>query len=176
MAKPADTQTSPTAKPRIGLIAPVALAVALVGTGLAAVALHRSGAPDSAAHSTATTTNAPVPAADVAAAKARACAAFKTVRDAVTRQTHTDLGNNPVAVQAVSANARLAMIGGADYLLSLTDPAVPADLTATIDTFTDGLRAIAMNLLAGVGDDDKAQTDRLRDTQAAGDHITELCK
>ncbi len=175
MAKPTENPTSPAAKPRGGLVAPVALAVALVGTGLAGVALHRSGAPDSAAHGTATT-NPPVPAADAAAAKARACAAFRTVRDAVTRQTHADLGNNPVAVQAVSANARLAMIGGADYLLSLTDPAVPADLTATIHTFTDGLRAIAMNLLAGVGDDDKAQTDRLRDTQAAGDHITELCK
>ncbi|MFN8226076.1 MAG: hypothetical protein U0R18_05050 [Mycobacterium sp.] len=174
MAKPTENPTSPAARTRGGLVAPVALAVALVGTGLAGVALHRSGAPDSAARSTATT--APAPAADAAAAKARACAAFKTVRDAVTRQTHADLGNNPVAVQAVSANARLAMIGGADYLLSLTDPAVPADLTATIHTFTDGLRAIAMNLLAGVGDDDNAQTGRLRDTQAAGDHITELCK
>ena len=40
----------------------------------------------------------------------------------------------------------------------------------------DGLRAIAVNALAGVSNEDPAQAGRLRDTQAAGDRITELCK
>ena len=170
MAKPEQTQTSRA--PRTGLVAPIALAVALVGTGLAGVALHRAGNPAPAAAASTPT----APATDAGDAKKRACAGYTTVRDAVTMQTHADLGNNPVAVQAVAANARLAMIGGADYLLGLADPAVPADLTATIHTFTDGLRAIAVNALAGVSNEDPAQAGRLRDTQAAGDRITELCK
>ena len=41
-------------------------------------------------------------------------------------------------------------------------------------TIDDKFRWTSMRGTAG--DDDKAQTDRLRDTQAAGDHITELCK
>ena len=55
-------------------------------------------------------------------AKARACTAFDTVRIAVSMQTNADLGPDPVAREAVAGNARLATLGGGDYLLSRLDP------------------------------------------------------
>ena len=45
-------------------------------------------------------------------AATRACAAYNTVRSAVALQTHAGLGPDPVAKQAVAANARLAMSTG----------------------------------------------------------------
>ena len=50
--------------------------------------------------------------------KTRVCTAFDTVARAVQLQTHAELGPDPVAQPAVAGNARLAMVGGGDYLLS----------------------------------------------------------
>jgi hypothetical protein len=118
----------------------------------------------------------PATAQQVADAKARACSAFTTVRTSVALQTHADLGTNPVAVQAVAANARLAMYGGGAYLLARLDPATPAPLAAAIRGFADDLQDIAVNALAGVGNDDPAQAARLRDGEAVSARITDLCK
>ncbi len=99
----------------------------------------------------------------IAAAKARACAAFTTVRAAVSLQNHANLGPDPAAVQAVAANARLAMYGGGSYLLARLDAATSADLAGAMRSFAADLQDIAINALAGVGNDDPAQAARLRD-------------
>jgi hypothetical protein len=111
----------------------------------------------------------------VADAKARACNAFHTVRTAVALQTHAEPGSDPVAVQAVAANARLAMAAGAAYLTAHLDPATPPELAAQIRSFADDLQDIAINALAGVSNDDPAQAARLRTGEAASTKIAQLC-
>lgn len=109
-------------------------------------------------------------------AKGRTCADFNTVRTAVSLQTHADLGRDRVAVQAVAANARLAMAAGGSYLLDRMDEATPPDLADAVRSFAKGLEDIAINALAGVSNEDPAQAARLRDTQAASNRVADLCK
>jgi hypothetical protein len=49
-------------------------------------------------------------------------------------------------------------------------------LSDAIHSFATGLQDIAMNALAGVGNDDPAQAARLRDAEATNTRIAELCK
>jgi hypothetical protein len=112
----------------------------------------------------------------VADAKARACTATDTVRSAVSLQTHADLGSEPVAQQAVAANARLSMATGASYLLASLEPATQAPLAAEIRLFAGDLQAIAIHTMAGINNDNPDQAARLRDAQAAATQITDLCK
>ena len=122
-------------------------------------------------------TNSPAPTAQQTAdAKDRACAAYNTVRTSVSLQTHTDLGQDPVAVQAVAAGARLAMSAGASYLLASLDPATPAELAGSIRTFADDLQAISMYAQSGVGNSDPLQAGRLRDGETASQKIADICK
>ena len=61
-------------------------------------------------------------------------------------------------------------------LLARTGPGTPKDLSDAIRTFANGLQDIAMNALAGVGNEDPAQSARLRDAEAANNRIAELCQ
>jgi hypothetical protein len=148
-------------------IAPLALLIAVIAVALAVWALLR---PPSVS-------NAPTPtAAQSADAKGRACAAYTTVRTAVSLQTHGDLGPEPVAQAAIAANARLAMSAGSSYLVANTDAGTPADLAAAMRSFAANLADISMNAQAGVRNDDPAQAARLHDGEAINAKIAGLCK
>lgn len=149
-------------------IAPVSLGVAVIAVGIAVWALVAPPKGDSSA-----------PTANdqqISAAKARACTAFATVRTAVALQTHVDLGQDPVAVQAVAAASRLSMSSGATYLLASLDPATPVDLATAVRNFANDLRDISLYGQAGVGASDPAQASRLRDGEAASVKVADLCK
>lgn len=146
-------------------IAPVALAIAVVAVGVAIWALMSAGRDDSPRYSD----------QQIADARARACAAHQTVRAAVAIQTHTDLGPEATSVAAVAAGSRLAMSAGATYLLDHLDPATPAELADTARAFASGLQDVSMYAQAGVGQDDPAQANRLRDAEAASAGVTALC-
>jgi hypothetical protein len=60
----------------------------------------------------------------VADAKARACAAYTTVRTGVSLQTHATGAADPVATPAVAVDARLSEVVSAQYLLNRLDPVV----------------------------------------------------
>lgn len=109
-------------------------------------------------------------------AKGRACTAYTTVRTEVARQTHVEPASDPVASQAVAANARLAMAFGADYLLGHLDPAVPPQLAELIRSLAVDLQDLTINALAGVGDADPGQVARMHDVEAKSTKIVELCK
>jgi hypothetical protein len=145
----------------------ISVVIALIAVALAAWALL---------HPLHTSTAAPATDEQISAAKARACTDVDTVRKAVTLQTHASAGNDPVAVQATAANARLALDAGGTYLLGRLDPATPPPLAAAIRTFADNLQEIAMNTLAGAGNDDPAQASRLRDGETSSGQIDDLCK
>ena len=153
-------------------IAPAALVIALVGTGLATWSLLR---PTPEPQIVAVATPAATP-EQITDAKVKVCNAFNTVRTAVQLQTHGDLGPDPIAQQAVAANARLAILGGGSYLLAQLDPAAPPDLADAARSFAGSLQAIAMNTLAGVANDDPTQAGRLRDGEADNNKVADLCK
>lgn len=145
-------------------VAPVALVVALAAVALAVWALMK--APSE-------TASGPKQAGDP---KERACTAFQTVTGAVRLQTHADLGPEPVAVEAVAANARLALFGGGQYLLSRIGPDTPADLADAVRSFANNLEDIGMNALAGYPNSDPAQANRLKAGEEASAKVAGLCK
>jgi hypothetical protein len=152
--------------------APVALFIAVIAVGLAVWSLLR--APEEAAHSTEGSPAAGAP--QSGDAKSGICAAVDTVRNAVSKQTNADFGPDPIAREAVAANARLATVGGGSYLLARLNPAIPAELADAVRTFADGLQDIGMKQLAGIPNTDPAVSDQLKAAQAASARITDLCK
>ena len=144
--------------------APVALLVAVVAVAVAIWALMSASSGASA-----DTKLAGDP-------KMRVCTAFDTVSKAVTLQTHTDLGPDPVAQTAVAGNARLALVGGGQYLLSRLDSATPSELADAVRSFANGLEDIGMYALAGVPNTDPVQAGRLTEGDLARKQIVDLCK
>lgn len=147
-------------------VAPAALVIALIAAAAAGWALLRP--PPS--------TDKPAAETPSADAKTKACNAFRTVTAAVAIQTHGNAGTDPAAIQAVAANARLAMAGGGTYLLAQTGPGTPPELAAAIGDFATSLQDIAINALAGVTNDNPEQAARLRDAEATNSKVAALCK
>jgi hypothetical protein len=145
--------------------------VAVIASAVAAIAIAMAGW--SLLHPLRASNTATDP--QVTDAAARACAAYNTVRSAVSLQTHAELGPDPVAKQAVAANARLSMAAGGAYLLAHLDPATPAPLAVAIRSLADGLQAITLNALAGMTNDDPAQAARLHDAETASSRAAGLC-
>ena len=124
-------------------LAPAALLVAVVAVALAVWAL------------TSGSSGAPVKLAGDP--KLRVCTAVNTVSQAVAGQTGNDLGPDPVAQAAVAGNARLALLGGGQYLLSRLDSATPTELADPVRSFANDLQDIGIYALAGVPRTDPAQ-------------------
>ncbi|MCH9734298.1 MAG: hypothetical protein K0U78_07065 [Actinomycetia bacterium] len=163
-------------------LTPITLVIALIAVGLAAWALARTPAEPSAAQGVPSPDSAEgaesgdtAQAARSADAKQRVCDAAQVVAVAVQLQTNTTLGSDPAAVEAVAANARLAMLGGGDYLLSQIENDTPADLADAARSFGSTLRVIGINALAGLPNADPAQNARIRDAEKTRDRLADLC-
>jgi hypothetical protein len=140
--------------------------IAVVALGVAIWALLRPPA-----------NSVPSPTAQqIAEAKGRACAAYSTVRTAVALQTHAEVSTDPIAAQAVAANARLAMAFGSQYLTDDVNPAVPPELADLMRSLATDLQDLTINALAGLPDNDAGQVARLHDVEAKSAKIVELCK
>jgi hypothetical protein len=109
-------------------------------------------------------------------AKAGVCAAFDMVRKAVSTQTNIDLGPDPVAREAVAANARLATLGGGAYLLSRLNPATPRELLDAVRSFANNLQDIGLNQLVGASNTDPTVAALLNEAQSASRQIADMCK
>ena len=145
-------------------LAPAALLVAVVAVALAIWALMSASS------------NAPAAAKQAGDPKMRVCTAFDTVSKAVPLQTHADLGTDPVAQEAVAGNARLALVGGGQYLLSTLDSATPPELADAVRSFANDLQVIGINALAGASNSDPDQAARLTQGDLARKQILDLCK
>ncbi|MDT5016559.1 MAG: hypothetical protein QOD39_2719 [Mycobacterium sp.] len=108
--------------------------------------------------------------------KVRVCGAIDTVTKAVSLQTHTDLGQDPLPQAAVAGSARLALFGGGQYLLNQLDSATPQELADAVREFGTELQDIGMNALAGVPNSAAEQAARLVDADGQRKRIAELCK
>jgi hypothetical protein len=159
------TAPSATAKPNSQRLVLAALGIAVIAVALAVWALLRP-----------TGGNAAQSSLSAQDAKTRACSAYNVVKNAVALQTHADIGPEPAAVQAIAANARLAMLGGGQYLLDNLDPAAPSDLADPLRSFATNLQDIAMYALNGITNSEPAQTARLNAAQEAAGKADGQCK
>ena len=166
------TSSQPASPTPSRWVAPAALLIAVIAIGVAIWALVRT--PGEAAVNAQQAPAGNAQGSDDA--KARVCVAFDTVRKAVSLQTNADLGPDPVAKEAVAANARLATLGGGEYLLSRLDPATPPELADPVRSFANNLQDIGMNQLVGMPNTDPAVAARLSEAQAASQQIADMCK
>ena len=175
------TSSQPNPSTRPGWVAPAALALAVIAVAVAIGALWTSTRTPDAPAVTAQQPDGTAQQPDGTAmqpdaAKARACAAFDMVRRAVSVQTNINLGPDAVAKVAVAANARLATLGGSQFLLSRLDPATPADLADAARSFANNLQDVAMLQLAGTPNTDAAVAPLLSEAQKASENIATICK
>ncbi|MGV0743676.1 hypothetical protein [Mycolicibacterium sp. XJ870] len=152
------------------IVAIVALVAALAAAGVAIWALlDKPEASEAAAPAMPTSEQ-------VSAARTRTCDNFRKVASGVAIQTHTQPEDNPASGQAVAANARLSMLGGGTYLLGNIDPGAPGDLNDAVKEFAGTLQTVAVNALAGIGNDAPDQAGLLQKAQADTERIEALCK
>ena len=143
----------------------LALAVALLSTGLSAAALVRTLDRDPGYTDE-----------QRSAATARVCTAFDTVRAGVATNTNVTAPDDISGSLAAAANARLALSDGGLYLLARLDPATPADLADTVRTFADALLDIGAAATAGASNTDAEQAKRLVAAEAASAAVSNRCR
>ncbi|MDY6999398.1 MAG: hypothetical protein SW019_22625 [Actinomycetota bacterium] len=112
------------------------------------------------------------------AAGATLCSAFATVRTGVATNTNREPPGGPddiAGALAASANARMALFDGGQYLLARLDPATPEELAAQVRRFAGELMDIGAAATAGVPNSDPVQAARLDAAQDTAASISSLC-
>jgi hypothetical protein len=159
------------------LVAAVALIVALGALGATLWVQYRAhwtGFLTTSARTSTTSAAPPGPSAQqVADAKAKACDAYATASAAVNVSDKANPGSEP---EAAAVNARLALALAHNYLLERLDPATPPPLADAIRKYADNVEEVTVTTLGGVGLDDPAQADRLKEWGPLNDQITDMCK
>lgn len=153
---------------RLVVLTVISLVVAVAALMLAAWSLYRSNP-----------ANRDYDAAQVADAKARACAAVDIVRRGVSLNTNlmpAGGAGDVTGAQAVAANARVSLNDGGQYLIARLDPATPENLAAEVREFAETLMDIGANATAGVTNDESAQAQRLKNADDVNASLEELCK
>lgn len=150
-------------------IAPAALVVAIVAVALAAWALLSKSSPEAPIGAAAENSQGGDP-------KKSVCDTFRVVTSAVSIQTHNDLGPDPIPQAAVAGNARLALLGGGQYLLTSLQSDTPEDLSNSVRSFANTLQSVGMNALAGVPNSNGEQAARLASAEQDRKKIADMCK
>lgn len=145
-----DPKKVPRGKPRLTLPSTgegkthwtrfLALAIAVIAVAVAVAAWFRpahSGAPSYSEQQTAD-------------AKKSVCTAYDSTKRAVRLNTHME-SPDPIGQLAVAANARLALLGGGEYLQGrlAAAPAAPADLANAVSSMAKTIEDLAMGYLTG---------------------------
>jgi hypothetical protein len=113
------------------------------------------------------------PAAD---ARAEACKGALLVAEGVALQSRANLGPDPVALDTVAANTRLAMAGGAAYLREATPSNTPAELAEPIAALASQLQDIAQHFFVGQTGAVPEQAARMKAATETTTKLAELCK
>ncbi|WP_245234242.1 hypothetical protein [Mycobacterium sp. PS03-16] len=106
------------------------------------------------------------------------CTAYATVRTGVATNTHlrSPGGDADVTgVLATAANARVALLGGGQYLLSTIGPATPPELASAAEDFAHTLMRFGAAAMAGAPEDDPAQQALEREIDDLNGRVQELC-
>lgn len=148
-------------------VAPLALLVALLAAAAAGWALFRPPPAPPGAF-------AGNPAA--ADPRAEACRGVKLVVEGVSLQSRANLGPDPVALETVAANTRLAMSGGAAYLRDTTPSNTPAELAEPINTLAHQLQDAAQHYFTGQTSGLPEQAGRLKAAAETTARLADLCE
>ncbi len=108
--------------------------------------------------------------------KTQACKGALLVAEGVALQSRADLGKDPVALDTVAANTRLAMAGGAAYLRDFTPSNTPAEIAEPIGQLATQLQEIAQHFFVGQSGTVPEQTDRMRAATDTTNKLIELCQ
>lgn len=94
-------------------------------------------------------------------AKAHICEVTGTVRQATSINTNmaNPVPGDPIGGLSVAANARLALLGGGEYVLARLDaePATPADVSKAAAAMAKTMQELGINYLAGASADSSVQ-------------------
>lgn len=108
-------------------------------------------------------------------AKAKVCMQTKEVRRGWVINTNFPPQEDARAFQALTATARLAVLGGGVYLHNLVadQPAAPADLADAVTAVADSLELLGVNYLAA--QPDEANAPIRKDIEDRFNKVDELC-
>lgn len=107
--------------------------------------------------------------------KAEACRVARLVIDGVSMQSQVSLGPEPLALETVAANTRLAMVGGAAYLRQVTPSNTPPELAEPISVLAGQLQDVAQHFFVGQVSALPEQGGRLAAASATSEAIVQLC-
>lgn len=109
-------------------------------------------------------------------AKADICSTYAKVRQAVLLNTDRILGDDPIAIFAVAANARIALFDGGTYLSTkLTEePATAPELAAAVRSLIDAYQRLTVDYLAEVPEPDAHAS--LTAVDGASAKVAEMCQ
>jgi ribosomal protein S6 len=112
----------------------------------------------------------------VADAKARVCAAYEKVHNAVKASSSRDQGTDPTARLAFAVNGQLALLAGSEYLRTTlsAQPATPTELANTVRKYADLFQELVVEYENSMPDSEMAPT--VRDADATTLAIERLCK
>lgn len=168
-----------------GPVLPTRLAVALVGAGVVIGGV--AGGATAALLSSGSTVEAP-PVAEpepvapryseqqVVEAKAKLCAAYGTVRQAVLVTTGRNGEEDPAMIFAIAANARMALFDGGAHLLAKLDetPAAATELSTAVRALAGAYQQLAIDYLAEVPEEE--QQNALRAVDDTNAPVFEMCQ
>ncbi len=114
-----------------------------------------------------------------AQSQAQVCDAFALVSVGVAnssamQQPAANQGNFGAAI-AVAANARLALLGGGQFLLNRVEPATPDELADAARDFGNTLMDVGAAAIAEVPTNDPAQQQRLKDADVQNTKLDQIC-
>lgn len=158
---------TPVSRPQARWMAPLALLLSLLAAAAAGWALVKP-APETPG----------IFAGNPSAAdpKADACRIAQLVTEGVALQSRSNLGPEPVALETVAANTRLAMVGGAAYLRENTPSNTPAELAEPIAALASQLQDIGQHFFVGQTSAVPEQAARLTAATETTKKVAGLCK
>ncbi|TQK31214.1 hypothetical protein [Arthrobacter sp. SLBN-53] len=114
-----------------------------------------------------------------AQSQAQVCDAFALVSVGVAnssamQQPAANQGNFGAAI-AVAANARLALLGGGQFLLNRVEPATPDELADAARDFGNTLMDVGAAAIAEIPTNDPAQQQRLKDADEQNTKLDQIC-
>lgn len=168
-AWPSPAFPSPKSPSRWPMIVAVALAALALGVAIGSW-FRPAPEPTPAAEPTFTDSQ-------VADAKKQVCDAFQLARSAIVTAGNKDRGTDPTFTLAMVANARLAFIGGGQYLMEILNQneATPAALADAVRQYSSSFQQLGLGLLGDTAPEHMDQA-MLKAGETANDTIKQICQ
>ncbi|MEH3132662.1 MAG: hypothetical protein PGN27_22125 [Mycolicibacterium neoaurum] len=170
-----DDETSSTRGPAVIAVSAMLVAIATLGASAYMWRNPVNSAPAPAAAPVAETFTEE----QRAQSQAQVCDAFALVSVGVAnssamQQPAANQGNFGAAI-AVAANARLALLGGGQFLLNRVEPATPDELAEAARNFGNTLMDVGAAAIAEIPTNDPAQQQRLKDADEQNTKLDQIC-